>query len=88
MKGLQMKYFVLKPGGNDVFAKASRVAMIRYAGEIMDTDRGFALDIIKWVGDEEALVEKEKEREARIEKAAEKFPRNSAPRDPFEYGRG
>lgn len=28
---LYMKYFVLKPGGNDAHAKASREAMLRYA---------------------------------------------------------
>lgn len=31
MDGLKMKYFVLKPAGDDAYAKASRAAMNRYA---------------------------------------------------------
>ena len=31
MSGLFMKYFVLKPAGNDAYAAASRAAMFRYA---------------------------------------------------------
>lgn len=30
MSGLEMKYFVLKPRGNDPYAKASREAMLTY----------------------------------------------------------
>lgn len=29
--GLVMKYFVLKPAGDDVYARASRMAMLKYA---------------------------------------------------------
>ena len=40
--GLRMKYFVLKPRGNDLYAKASRKAMYSYADEIMDKNRELA----------------------------------------------
>lgn len=33
MDGLMMKYFVLKPRGNDAYAAASRAAMHAYAIE-------------------------------------------------------
>jgi len=56
-QGLVMKFFVLKPRGTDLYAKASRCAMLRYADEVMDDDRQFALQIIKWVSDEEHRAE-------------------------------
>ena len=31
MDGLLMKYFILKPRGNNIYAKASRQAMLEYA---------------------------------------------------------
>ena len=34
MEGLQMKYFVLKPKGKDIYAEASRKAMRVYASHI------------------------------------------------------
>lgn len=52
MEGLQMKYFVLKPKGNDIYAKASRAAMFTYANIIRADNPKFALDIYKWVVDE------------------------------------
>jgi hypothetical protein len=53
MEGLMMKYFVLKPKGNDIYAKASREAMKEYAFIIKNENRQFADDIINWVLDEE-----------------------------------
>jgi len=53
MNGLFMKYFVLKPNGRDIYASASRSAMLTYADAIMDDNKDFALDIIQWVQSEE-----------------------------------
>tara|TARA_R100001086_G_scaffold225895_2_gene144355 strand:- start:583 stop:774 length:192 start_codon:yes stop_codon:yes gene_type:complete len=50
--GLQMKYFVLKPKGDDVFARASRIAMLQYAREIEMENATFAEDIRAWVKNE------------------------------------
>jgi len=48
MPGLQMKYFVLKPSGNDAYALASRVAMRAYALSIKNKDSKLAEDIYLW----------------------------------------
>jgi hypothetical protein len=48
-QGLIMKYFVLKPGGNDIYAKASRAAMLLYAEKIETENKQFAYDIRDWV---------------------------------------
>jgi len=56
MVGLQIKYFVLKPKSkttDDVYAKASRKAILTYANEIIQIDEKFANDLIKWVAEEE-----------------------------------
>jgi hypothetical protein len=53
MSGLEMKYFVLKPKGDDPYAVASRMAMLAYADAIMDVNRDLALDLIRWVQKEE-----------------------------------
>lgn len=52
--GLQMKYFVLKPRGDDEFARASRSAMYQYARVIRPTNPLLAEQIVKWVADEGA----------------------------------
>jgi hypothetical protein len=55
---LEMKYFVLKPRSKDkgdIYAKASRVAMLAYADEINEHDHDLFLDLTKWVVDEENL---------------------------------
>ncbi len=49
LEGLQMKYFVLKPGGDDVYAKASRKALIAYAEAIKLTNYDLADDLMVWV---------------------------------------
>ena len=53
---LMMKYFVLKPKGNDLFAKASRQAMLKYASVIRDEHPEFAAQIREWVGEEAKAV--------------------------------
>jgi len=52
MDGLKMKYFVLKPRGNDIFAAASRKAMRAYSRHIGDVDEIFADELMDWANDE------------------------------------
>ena len=52
MSGLKMKYFVLKPEGDDVFAQASRVGMRAYARQLENKDPQYAAEIRKWADDE------------------------------------
>lgn len=54
MTGLIMKYFVLKPAGDDVYAKASRVAMRKYADMIANDNPDMAHDIRNWTDQENA----------------------------------
>ncbi len=49
---LMMKYFVLKPAGTDIFAKASRRAMAHYASEIREEHPEFAAQIREWAARE------------------------------------
>lgn len=58
MSNLEMKYFVLRPKGNDEHAIASRVAMQAYAQWIAQTDPDLALDIIQWEENEQELAGK------------------------------
>lgn len=44
-----MKYFVLKPKGNDIYAQASRDAMIQYAKTITIENNDLSQDILEWV---------------------------------------
>lgn len=48
MDGLMMKYFVLKPGGTDLHAKASRRAMRSYAALIEQENQQFADELRAW----------------------------------------
>lgn len=50
--GLLMKYFVLKPKGKDVFARASRRAMRAYAGMIAEENETFANELRAWADKE------------------------------------
>jgi|HubBroStandDraft_6_1064221.scaffolds.fasta_scaffold1390974_2 hypothetical protein len=54
MTGLIMKYFVLKPEGDDDHAIASRRAMTAYAKWIEATNPQLASEIIEWVSRESA----------------------------------
>ncbi len=47
-KGLQMKYFVLKPLGIDAYAEASRCAMMKYADVIWDENPELASELREW----------------------------------------
>lgn len=53
MDGLKMKYFVLKPKGNNPYAKASRAAMFAYSKSIEDENYKLAIDLEQWAGEEE-----------------------------------
>lgn len=48
MTGLQMKYFVLKPKGNDEYAAASRAAMRRYSKVISNRNPLLAKKLLDW----------------------------------------
>ena len=59
MNGLQMKYFVLKPHGNDAYAKASRAAMRAYANHISDENKALCNDLREWADYETPELNKE-----------------------------
>ena len=48
MSGLLMKYFVLKPEGDDAYAQASRKALRAYAGMIITENPDLADDLREW----------------------------------------
>ncbi len=50
--GLHMKYFVLKPRGEDIYAVASRRAMNLYAATVEKENPALAEELRKWVTDE------------------------------------
>jgi len=54
--GLKMKYFTLRPESkyhDDIYAEASRKAMLEYARTIEEENQELATDLRKWVRDEE-----------------------------------
>lgn len=53
MAGLIMKYFVLKPGGKDIYSKASREAMRAYAKIIAEGEPQWSQELIDWADKEE-----------------------------------
>lgn len=53
-KGLEMKYFVLKPKGHNPYAKASRAAMEAYAFQITEENPILASNIRAWIKKEGA----------------------------------
>ena len=55
---LQMKYFVLKPAGDDEFAEASRRAMQAYADHIEDEHSVFARKLSQWANNETVAAER------------------------------
>lgn len=61
MKGLKMKYFVLKPNGNDVYAEASRAAMNQYARLIEHKNPKLAKELRDWAFDELSKTNKFKD---------------------------
>ena len=48
MTGLLMKYFVLKPSGNDPYARASREALSAYAASIRQENPELARNLSEW----------------------------------------
>lgn len=50
--GLVMKYFVLKPRGDDMHAEASRAAMLTYASMIAETNPVLSSEMSFWVNRE------------------------------------
>lgn len=54
MPGLMTKYFVLKPAGDDIYAKASRMAMRKYADAIREENPEFAQELDNWAAQETA----------------------------------
>jgi len=48
-KGLEMKYFVLKPSGDNAYARASRKAMVAYGEYIERENPELAEDLYAWV---------------------------------------
>lgn len=52
MSGLKMKYFILKPKGEDPYARASRAAMHRYAMMIESENPELAKDLMEWATNE------------------------------------
>lgn len=53
MTGLEMKYFVLKPAGEDAYAIASRTALKAYASAIEKENPSLAYDLHMWRIDEQ-----------------------------------
>ena len=62
MSGLQMKYFVLKPKGTDVYAAASRHAMSYYASYLEEHggDLDLARELSEWSCKELIVAERTK----------------------------
>ena len=58
MAGLEMRFFVLEPKGKDVYARASREALKRYAEVIKDKNCELCADILLWVKDLEDQYQK------------------------------
>ena len=48
MDGLVMKYFVLKPHGDDQYAAASRKAMRAYASHIQSENESLCQELREW----------------------------------------
>jgi len=62
MAGLQMKYFVLKPRGDDLYAKASRRAMRSYASVMQHDNPVLCNQLREWADSETpSLIEDEEE---------------------------
>jgi hypothetical protein len=53
MSELQMKYFVLRPKGTDLHAKASRAAMRQYAKVMAEENAQLAVEVLAWATNEQ-----------------------------------
>jgi len=56
MDGLILKYFVLKPKGNDIYAVASRNAIRTYADSIKVKNEKLAKELLEWIKRETLLA--------------------------------
>ena len=63
MTGLKLKHFVLKPEGNDIYARASQLALRTYALYIRNKNPQFSKDLIEWADKEMLKSLKTKENE-------------------------
>ncbi|MCK5605333.1 hypothetical protein KAR91_25800 [Candidatus Pacearchaeota archaeon] len=48
MEGLKMKYFVLKPEGDNIYSEASRKAMRAYAMHVQSENMELADELREW----------------------------------------
>lgn len=60
MGGMLMKYFVLRPAGDDWHATASREAMRVYAHYVQGANAKLSKDVTRWVNREEKAYQKTK----------------------------
>ena len=58
VEGLKMKYFVLKPRGDDIYAQASRAAMREYARIIKEENPKLAEEVAEWATQETLKIVK------------------------------
>lgn len=58
MTGLQMKYFVLKPRGDNIYAAASREAMKVYAEYIKRENPELCTDLREWADSLSPVLQK------------------------------
>jgi hypothetical protein len=56
MSELQMKYFVLRPKGTDLHAKASRAAMRQYAKVMAEENAQLAVEVLAWATREQTAA--------------------------------
>jgi hypothetical protein len=56
VSGLEMKYFVLKPKGDDLYARASRAAMRQYAKLIQEDNATLANELREWADKEQIMT--------------------------------
>ena len=54
--GLKLKYFVVRPEGNDTHARASRAALRTYSAVILKENEQLSKDIEIWVTKEEQIA--------------------------------
>ena len=51
-KGIEMKYFVLKPAGDNPYSSASRKAMRAYASQIQEENEDLCSELRAWADSE------------------------------------
>jgi hypothetical protein len=53
---MELKYFVLKPRGKDVYAKSARLAMRVFAEGIKSVNSKLANELMEWCDEEQRRV--------------------------------